>query len=916
MFALGDGERLVAFLAEIAESRRRSVLEAFGELVSAPRTAHAEELQDVWRRLIATHEVDEANRRYREWCAEHPGPGGWTDLEAKLLYVVHIGLDRPSSVVWPWDHDTGEVAYGAAAGRSRSWRQRFVDRPDRGAGSRPWWVVHRMVRAGLVTAPDTDFWVVGALGDPEVALADPKWIEHDLWRIFTTEAAGRWLSAPRPSGSSVDSGEDWTGRLAALAAAGVVDRDRLIDEALAAQHRDFVPRATGWYRELYRGLSPAVTEERTRSAALLGLLDVEDSGAVQFALERLERLFDARCVSAERLIEGLSIAVSHPTTTRARSAVRLVVRAMRTDSDAGRAGVELLLQVLNDPRPALQKQVVTALKRFRGVLTAEDEDAVRALIPDVDPGLRGELQDLGGLQGAPAVTFTTAVPPVALPPSRPPDPLAPRLRDADALRPVGDVDDLFDRIDAALPNDDDVEEIELLLDALARLDDADAPAERVRRVISRSRSGWVTGGTSPSKALQIMVAVRFGRRRLAEPGPHHMTDVAFPRTVWPVEALMTRLREIVDGDRAPRGVFSTPTHRGGWIAPGTAVRRLAEAEHPPSPVDLAHMVLRLAPDDRQDAIGQALRLGTEAGDIVARALGLEAVSHRAGGPYQAAWAAANDALRPRTKPPVHEARTFAAERGGWGRWAHPSSLIASPSRLLEFPDVWWHYGAAPAGLERWLATLWPANREACYAVVARRLAAPRGDARFLDGILDHLVHPQEAVGPNATEAIARSLGADDVGLRALAVEVVIAALTDRRLDGATLGSGLAHLLTVDAHSREHALGDAGVRASVPSRWAETLAQVADAGPLGALEVQTTIEHAFAAAADDDVRRLSAMLELLRRLALDADAAITHPGARSWLEGRGDHPAAKALLAITGNGGPRIHAAVAELRQTA
>jgi hypothetical protein len=66
---------------------------------------------------------------------------------------------------------------------------------------------------------------------------------------------------------------------------------------------------------------------------------------------------------------------------------------------------------------------------------------------------------------------------------------------------------------------------------------------------------------------------------------------------------------------------------------------------------------------------------------------------------------------------------------------------------------------------------------------------------------------------------------------------------------------------------------------LPSRCATALADVAGAGALQVLHVEAVL----AAAREDDRRRVLALVDVPRRLAVEADAAVRDPGARALRE---------------------------------
>ena len=168
-------------------------------------------------------------------------------------------------------------------------------------------------------------------------------------------------------------------------------------------------------------------------------------------------------------------------------------------------------------------------------------------------------------------------------------------------------------------------------------------------------------------------------------------------------------------------------------------------------------------------------------------------------------------------------------------------------------------------------------------------------------MLEVLLDPAEPIGEQAALAVALGLGTADAADRTLAADVTIAALTTRRLDGPALGEELARLLCEHQHA-------------VPARWATSLADVAAAGPLPAHDVQAAIEVVLAPATAEDSRRLLGLVDLLRRLAVDADAAVADPAARAWLDGVSPRSkagrAAQEALAVSGTGAGRSRAAVA------
>ena len=81
-------------------------------------------------------------------------------------------------------------------------------------------------------------------------------------------------------------------------------------------------------------------------------------------------------------------------------------------------------------------------------------------------------------------------------------------------------------------------------------------------------------------------------------------------------------------------------------------------------------------------------------------------------------------------------------------------------------------------------------------------------------------------------------------------------------------------------------------------------------------MQAAVEAVLAVATPEDSRRLLGLVDLLRRLAVEADAAVADPAARAWLEGVSPRSktgrAAQEALAVSGAGAGRSRAAAASV----
>lgn len=201
---------------------------------------------------------------------------------------------------------------------------------------------------------------------------------------------------------------------------------------------------------------------------------------------------------------------------------------------------------------------------------------------------------------------------------------------------------------------------------------------------------------------------------------------------------------------------------------------------------------------------------------------------------------------------------------------------------------------------RWDASAWPGRHGPLFAAaasLARRLIDVDGPVSVVAAYLEPLFDPDAGIPASGLELLGLTLGSRDPGVRDLAVEAVIAAVDDGRLDAGSFGAALADLL--------------GSGPVAPARLARALRTAAEASPLHAAVVRGTLERVLPALTPppDD---LHALLELLLDLCVEAGAGVAEPQARRYLdelEGRSRRARLAAeLLARDADEDPQLPAA--------
>jgi len=301
-------------------------------------------------------------------------------------------------------------------------------------------------------------------------------------------------------------------------------------------------------------------------------------------------------------------------------------------------------------------------------------------------------------------------------------------------------------------------------------------------------------------------------------------------------------------------LLAAPTHAAGWLDPIVAVERfwrrfdterlpeLGTIESSdalpcwrelPDLCDIVQALLRLAPDHRAEALHLARGLRGEPGAALRYALGADDVMI---GRTLPLWIAAARARTPQADDEQVE-RCFPRVGPGCGRiggveisWRPgsygygeiaydppvPRTARCDLPTMLHFKlaqgDLGWRFRKAEDN--RWLALVWPQCRYPWWVSGTLRfgqnldwIQTSRGDVV----ILELLVDPDEPVTGAAANLLAVALAAKEPGQSTAAVDVLIAAISDTRLDGAALGQALTAALQIEPLK--------------PQRWAKTLLEV-------------------------------------------------------------------------------------------
>lgn len=765
-------------------------------------------------------------------------------------------------------------------------------------------LAQELVARGLSERPSSDAYVLGLMGLPWLlrdrtqidALldADPG-LPVTLLRVFDIEGTADQSLA---SSDKYNHAPElmWGDILLSLLHRGATTRADLLTRTLGALANDWPQYRSGWHSRFHAHLAPAVDEMQPHLDRYLALCGSRIAPTVTLAVDALAQLDARHPIARPALFDALRPVFSGAVKAQVDAALKLVDRVVARDAAAAGDAALLAVDALLIEAAPLQKAVLKRLQAW-GV-----DDAVRARLQALGDGIAAVNRPAWqALAGAPAAAPAPAL--AAAPATARAKPALPLDDDRRVPMPADDVA-LIDLIARMFEDDSDVDAFEAALAGIVQ----GTPFDATRR---RALAPLLQRAPKVRKALSRLLA------RL-------LVDVLDERTLaWqggidpggnasPVQAvLLQRVDALAAFAHQGGGLppLATPTHRRGFIAPADLVQRVA-----------AHQAAELE-SERLEQVLALLRLAPGAGDAerhAARQLGdsafVRALRHALGddvdlrGPADLFCAAArvrhpgadDDAVVRQhgdLGPDAARVARFSWQVHSWQNQVDTSTyhfhdLIvdtalrprdASMERLAVWRHAadgqarqhfrWWSFGGWDAASITWSATLLPSDTEAFCAEGVRASGANLDwwEAQWHNAAYLRLLHdPTVRMGPMATLLLALALVGKEPGQTALAVDALVLAHADGRLDVALLGDTLRRLFATPCPKAARLV--ASLRAALRA--------------VGALRGAVFALLADTVRADPAPREVAALLDLLLELQLSLGAPLpaatrSHLAAARW-----------------------------------
>ena len=431
--------------------------------------------------------------------------------------------------------------------------------------------------------------------------------------------------------------ETWPEALIKLSRAKHLDRSHLLRLALDGLRRDIKQNQLSGFHKLYRAMEPTTTELIDHQPDYIALLCHPVSHVAKFAIDMLTKIEKAKALQRDPFLREIGSVFANDSKGNGVAALKLLQRIVgETKQSADPVALAAIVDAIRHTDPEVQAMGIEILQPYAQQLSSAHRAAIADRMVLVSASNRPALEKLLMAASNDAKLLPSQEEPALPSQTVGYQPLSfigschEVLSASSAIEPIGSVDKLIDSVFHAIEVVDSPDELERIIDAISRLADQRPEdfEKRVAPLLHRLNKGQV--GSNGLRAVHNTIAgAVLDLIATWAGGKLHQTQVqsleySIPEDVF--VPMITHLREISTRVAAQKAqpLLAAPTHKGGWIDPIIWVERLVKMEQSPPLerfMDLRLSMLRLAPDNRPEALRLAERLGGDIGRLARFALG-------------------------------------------------------------------------------------------------------------------------------------------------------------------------------------------------------------------------------------------------------------------------------------------------------
>lgn len=583
------------FLKLITTRTQRIVLSTLAAIPEAERRKFA-------KVVVAAYEAHIADHTNRHTTADHQKAAErYSNIMIGMFATApsakfHVGLNRYFGTA----SEIIEIFTALRPSWADDWAEISIANSPHNFAS-----VTALANAGLCKMPEGDNVILGyyATRDARDA-AQLRCFTTDVWRFFEVEGGGQFSLAAHDKYAHPD--QIWADILLEMSANGALDRDRLLDAALDAIARDFPQFVGGWYTRFATSLAPTPTEVIARKDRYLHLLGSAIGPTVGFAMATLKQLDKAKALTATELLPAIGPALQSRQKSTALAALALLKSVAAKDKSAATDIAVCAVQAMISETAEVQERALALITHLG---RSDDPAVLAALAPYREVAAPSVQVQLGE---------TPALPDTAYP--------VPLL---ETVVPVASAEEAVATYLTLLEDCRNPLLMERAMDGMARFAQEAAPllaplGKRAAQVMKRH----LQGGYDAGKFYQDLIAAIGLAWATGTTADAQMATNS--RMIWPdsyQDKFLSRADELLRQSRQGHDLpmLSLPTDNRGYLCPLVFENRQAQYRKSgcnPGPVDFRLALLRLAPENRAEALA-TLPQDTENERAFAYALGAD-----------------------------------------------------------------------------------------------------------------------------------------------------------------------------------------------------------------------------------------------------------------------------------------------------
>jgi hypothetical protein len=893
---------------------------------------------------------------------------------------------------------TSQHCYDILAARRPKWLPEFCDWILEERPNVHWNLVHRLETEGLLE-PNVNSNYLGALliSVDIDSLRSSQMLQDRMWSMFEDDSTMRTLMMqnPFPTGRDAwtqDSQDLWTMRnnvpqkwttlFLSLCPDGTLDRVRLINALTDVfvrfnlEHSDSKSTLVETrYQELHDSLNLTEGERASLIPQYMRLLTCRNPKVVAWSLKSIGALVQHPEFPAEAVIDSVQVVFLMKGKDHSVEALKLLKDIADKNKDLLRPVAFATAEALSSESQDIQKRALVQLEKLKYrdddlcQLVADKSESIGVVHRDRALAWAGKSNTPTAISdGEPEVESNV----VSLRPNTPrqetqaPRTIPEQFRDLLGGDPLTALSFRGDEFPRCLPGNelpvlnslDDLifmcseilhgkwnerfssDDLDILADGVARFgcerpsDYADRTAAIRKEIEQRAPFAW-------NDAVNAGLSAWMGKLPLQSIAQHVDFSVSIE------DELRRRLVDV--GEKANKGqatvLFSTPTHKGGWIDPEVLVERVCESYAPQTGsgvkklfgdvlsafgvnidrqalADQCLALLRIAPERRAQALakldsGNSNR--TEFIDALRYALGAEGVKIGDSTPL---WIAAARARNPFSNDEIVGAKHRDAGPDGTMLASYsPNYLTSIPSYALnptrqlamksesDFRFVLRSPAMPPdaklaqafsvlrhrfkiesysvARFTDWRRSVWPMNLDAFFAEGIDRMTTHEGSdptGRENKVFIEPLYDPDVPVRDVGVLMLVIAATSKQKDEHEHAIEALIAVLEDGRVVGRTLGVLMRELLQTQPLRCKVGYWQHDMWPLLVSvtRWAKAFKPVLGASSYHALMIQEALEEALQGDAKKAPKDINQLLEVFLEALMETGDEVTNESTRQFL----------------------------------